>query len=121
MGNGFNLGHCAFGPIAAEAVQQFAAVVPGHHRRFLGPAPEQAFLCYALAFTGVRFSLLQHLDPEIAGFNGAEYRAQQDASGAYCYTEGPWAGRRLISMKRNAAPGAVNRNMHIFADFRQNT
>lgn len=99
---GFNLGFCLFSPFAARRVRSFAELVPASHRQFLGPAPEQAFLCYALAFTGVAANLCSAIDADIAPTNNGDMEIRPDAQGAQRYTAGPFAGRRVISIKRSA-------------------
>lgn len=100
IGEGFNLGHCVFGPSVAERISRFARDIPRLHRQFLGPAPEQSFLMYAIAFLGLRARLLHQVDSTIAPTNRADHRIERQPDGTFRYCVPPFAGKRLISAKR---------------------
>jgi len=117
IGEGFNLGHCLFGPRAARVVRQFAEVLPAFHGRYLGPAPEQAFLTYAMAFCGLKAGLLHDLDDGIAPTNSSGIATMEDAEGVTRYAEGRFQGLRLVSVKRPGTPGMCDAAQRVFSRF----
>ena len=117
IGEGFNLGYCYFGPEVAKGIRKFAEIVPGFHGAFLGPAPEQSFLTYAMAFLGIRGRLLNELDDGIAPTNNGSLPVVRDEAGIYRYLNAPFAGKRLLSAKRPGTPHMSPIEEAIFGQF----
>lgn len=117
IGEGFNLGYCHFGPEAARRIRQFAEIVPRLHSAFLGPAPEQSFLTYAMAFLGIRGRLLNELDNEIAPTNNGSLPIERDEAGVYRYLNAPFKGQRLLSAKRPGTPHMTPNEEAVFGQF----
>jgi hypothetical protein len=117
IGEGFNLGHCVFGPSVAERIQRFSRDIPRLHRQFLGPAPEQSFLTYAMAFLGLRARLLHDVDPTIAPTNQADLPVERGSDGLYRYTKPPFAGLRLISAKQPGQRTPAEQATRTFSEF----
>ena len=117
INEGFNLGYCHFGPKVADLLRQFAAIVQGLHGAFLGPAPEQSFLTYAMAFLDIHGRLLHDLDPGIAPTNNGSLPIEQDAQGIYRYVDPPFGGQRVLSAKRPGSPEMDPVQRRLFGQF----
>jgi hypothetical protein len=117
IGEGYNLGHCVFGPKVAERIKRFSRDIPRLHRQFLGAAPEQSFLTYAIAFLGLRARLLHDVDPTIAPTNQADLPVERGSDGRYRYIRPPFAGLRLISAKQHGKQGPDEGATPIFSEF----
>jgi len=117
IGEGFNLGYCYFGPEAASLIRKFAEIIPGIHGSFLGPAPEQSFLMYAIAFLGLKGRLLHDRDKGIAPTNNGDLPIVQDADGIYRFTQPPFRGLRLLSAKRPGMASITSVQKKTFGQF----
>lgn len=114
--NGFNLGFCGFSKSAADKITSYARLSPRQHAKFLGPAPEQAFLNYCLCMLGLKVGLLSDLDPDIAPTNSAEFHIERQGAGNYVYKSGPFRSKRLVSMKKSAVLDTVLENHRLFKE-----
>jgi hypothetical protein len=117
IGEGYNLGYCLYGTEVARRLRLFAELLPSLHGNFLGPAPEQSFLMYALAFLGLKARLLHDVDAGIAPTNNSDLPIECDDGGIYRYTHPPFEGLRLLSAKRPGMHKLTFRQRAIFERF----